>query len=214
MPGPGAPAERYEPLPGLLGLPAHLLRKLSPRGRRVAIATGLVLIAALIATAITLAPRIAESKREQQAREQREKARVHAAERARQIAEQRPRLGRLAAVGAAAGTPSAATMDELEGLITRDAQARVESGELPTRVREADCSTLTRRGAEVLLTCTAVTSRVEASEGGSGVLVGYPYRAALAPASGRYGFCKVSGRPGESLYTDLPPVKLPRACGG
>ena len=81
-------------------------------------------------------------------------------------------------------------------------------------MREADCHTSTRRGARVLLSCTAVTSRVERSAGGSAVLVGYPYRAALSPATGRYGFCKVSGRPGEGLYGKLPPVELPRACGG
>jgi hypothetical protein len=212
MQGPGAPAERYEPLPGVLGLPAHFFRKLSPRGRRIALATGLLLLGALVATAITLAPRISESKREQEARERREAAQSRAAERARLVAEQRPRLGRLAA--SAAGTPSAAAIAELEELIARDARARVASGELSTRVREADCRTVTRRGARFLLSCTAVTSRVEASAGGSAVLVGYPYRAALAPASGRYGFCKVSERPAEGLLGKLPAVTLPRACGG
>ena len=35
---------------------------------------------------------------------------------------------------------------------------------------------------------------------GSALLVGYPYRAKLFLATGRYGFCKVSGRPGEGLW--------------
>lgn len=214
MHGPGAPADRYEPLPGVLGLPAHLFRKLSPRGRRIALATGIVLLAGLVATAITLAPRISESKREQEARNRREAARALAAERARLVAEQRPRNGRLAVRTAAAGGPSAGAVAELEGLITRDAQARVASGQLQARVREAECRTLTLRGDRALLACTAVTSRTEASAGGSAVLVGYPYRAALAPASGRYAFCKISGRPAEGLYGTLPPVELPRACGG
>ena len=30
-----APADRYEPLQGLFGLPGHFLRKLSPRGRGI-----------------------------------------------------------------------------------------------------------------------------------------------------------------------------------
>ena len=215
MTRPVTPADRYDPLPSLFGLPAHVFRKLSPRGRRIAVATGLALLVALVATAITLAPRISESKREQQARERRQAAQALAAERARLIAEQRPRRGRLAdglGAGGAAGT--AAAIAELEGRILRDAEARVASGQLQTRAREADCQTLSRRGARVLLSCTAVTSRVEASAGGSGVLVGYPYRAALFPATGNYVFCKVSGRPAEGLYGKLPPVTLPRACGG
>ena len=79
MTRPVAPADRYDPLPSVLGLPAHVFRKLSPRGRRIAVATGLVLLVALVATAITLAPRISESKREQQARERRQAAQALAA---------------------------------------------------------------------------------------------------------------------------------------
>lgn len=214
MTRPVTPADRYDPLPSLLGLPAHVFRKLSPRGRRIAVATGLVLLVALVATAITLAPRISESKREQQARERRQEAQALAAERARLIAEQRPRRGRLAGGPVAGAAGTAAAIAELEGLILRDAEARVASGQLETRVREADCQTLTRRGARVLLACTAVTSRVEASAGGSGIVVGYPFRAALSPATGSYVFCKVSGRPAEGLYGKQPPVTLPRACGG
>jgi hypothetical protein len=59
-----------------------------------------------------------------------------------------------------------------------------------------------------------VTSDVKASESTTGVLIGYPYRGAVAPTTGRYAICKTSGRPGEGSYTRRAPVELPKACGG
>jgi hypothetical protein len=66
----------------------------------------------------------------------------------------------------------------------------------------------------VLLSCTAVTSDVPGTENSRGVLIGYPYRGAVAPASGRYAICKTSGRPGEGSYTRRIHIPLPQACGG
>lgn len=208
MAPPAQPADRYDPLPGLLGLPGHLWRKLSPRGRRVTGALGALLLAALVATAIVLGPKIAESNRERAAEQRLEERRARAAQRARLAAEQRPRTGRLepgAAPAAIAG---------VELAITRDARARVGTGELETPVERTDCRTLGRDGARLVLGCTAITSETKPSAGVRGVTIGYPYRAAVTPASGRYGLCKTSGRPAEGLLSRDKGVALPRPCGG
>jgi hypothetical protein len=209
MAPPVEPADRYEPLPGLLGLPSHFLRKLSPRGRRLVAVAGIVLLAAAVATAIVLAPRISESKRERAAAERRAHARAVAEERARLEAEQRPRFGRAAGRGGA-GT----LISSVESAITRDARSRAASGEFKTAAQGADCRTLGRDRGRLILACTAVTSQQGKSEATAGLVVGYPYRAAVSPRTGRYAFCKTSGRPAEGLLTREGQVPLPRVCGG
>jgi hypothetical protein len=208
MSPPAQPADRHDPLPGLLGMPAHLMRQLSPRARKIVAALGALLVAAGVVTAIVLGPRIAESNREHAAEQRRAQQHAQAAERARLRAEQRPRTGTLTVagtVGAVAG---------VERAITRDAGARVATGELDTRVRRTDCHSTGRDAGRLLLACTAITSEVDSSAAGGGVVIGYPYRGAVAPATGRYAICKTSGRPGEGSFTRRAPVELPRACGG
>jgi hypothetical protein len=207
-----APADRYEPLPGLLGLPAYLIRKLSPRGRRVATAVAAILLAGAVAGAIVLVPKISEVRRDNAAAERR--AQLEAAKRLRMrlIAEQRPRRGRLA-VERAAG--AGALIPAIERAITRDARARAASGELDNRARRTECRALGREDRRVLLACTAVTSEAQSTEDVTGVVVGYSYRAAVSPASGRFAFCKTSGRPAVGFEArGLPEVELPRVCGG
>jgi hypothetical protein len=203
---PAQPADRHDPLPSLFGLPAHLLRQLSPRWRRIVLAALALLLAGGVATAIVLGPRIAESNRERAAQERREARRADAAERARLVAEQRPRFGRLApGIGLIAG---------VEQAITRDARSRHATGELETLVRRADCERIGTAGSRIRLSCTAITSEVAPTAGNGGVVVGYPYAGAIAPASRRYAICKTSGRPGEGSFTHKAPVELPKACGG
>jgi hypothetical protein len=206
MAPPAQPADRYDPLPGLFGLPGFLLRKLSPRMRKAVLALIAVLVAAGIATAIIVGPKIAESNRERAA-EQRQAAReAAAAELARLRAEQRPRTGTIGSGGAIPG---------VEAAITADARARMGTGEFETRVMRTDCRPVGHDAARrVLLSCTAITSDVPATEHSRGVQIGYPYRGAVEPASGRYAICKTSGRPGEGSYTRNAQVPLPRACGG
>jgi hypothetical protein len=99
-------------------------------------------------------------------------------------------------------------VQSVEASITRDARARVESGELPPpSARYAICKRL--RGYAGRLSCTAVTSEVP----GGGV-VGHPFRARVSLDSGRYTWCKVSGRAGEGAFTQLLNVPVPKACGG
>jgi hypothetical protein len=205
MSPPAQPADRHEPLPGLFGLPAHLLRQLSPGWRKAVVAASALLLAAGVVAAIVLGPRIAESNRERAAEQRRAERRAAAEELARLKAEQRPRTGTLAGGSFIAG---------VERAITRDAQARVATGELDTRVRRTDCHSVGHEGRRTLLACTAVTSDVPPSAGGSGVLIGYPYRGAVEQGTGRYAICKTSGRPGEGSFVERAKVELPRACGG
>jgi hypothetical protein len=205
-----APTDRYEPLPGLLGLPAHFLRKLSPRGRKIAAVIGVLLLAAGVTATILLAPQISESKREHAAAERQARIRANEQERARLIAEQRPRRGRLAP-----GTGTGAAVATIERAITRDAQARAARGELESRARYTNCRSLGLEGRRLQLACTAITSETKTSEDVSGVVVGYSYRAAVSPDGRRFAFCKTSGRPAVGFSTEgLPAVELPPVCGG
>jgi hypothetical protein len=219
MAPPAQPADRHEPLPGLFALPGHLLRQLSPGWRRFVIGTGIVLLVGAVVTAIVLGPRIAESNREHAAEQRRAERLSAAREQARLRAEQRPRTGTLAGGSFIAG---------VEQAITRDARARQATGELDTRVQRTDCHSIGHDGARTLLGCTAVTSEIPPSAGGTAKALAaassatitrraysrYPYRGAVAPATGRYAICKTSGRPGEGSFIQRQKVTLPRACGG
>jgi hypothetical protein len=206
--GVASPTDRYEPLPGLLQLPGYLLRKLSPRGRKVAAGLGVLLLAGAVAAAITLVPRISESKREQAAEERKARAEAAARQREQLIAEQRPRRGRLTA--REAGAPIA----PIERAITDDVQARVAAGKLDNPALRSDCRRLGGDRTRLLLACTAVTSETASTDDYSGVVVGYSYRAAVSLRSGRFAFCKTSGRPAVGFEArGLPEVELPRACG-
>jgi hypothetical protein len=203
-----APADRYEPLPGLVGIPGYLLRKLSPRGRVIALWLGTLLLLGAVGLAIVLVPQISESKRERAAAERKASERALARERARMMAEQRPRRGRLG------GASATALVAHVEEAITGDVGARARNGELQNPALRTECSTLGHEGGRVLLGCTAITSEAASSRNATGVVVGYRYRAAISPESGRFAFCK-SGRPPVGfLPENLPKVKLPRACGG
>lgn len=209
-----APSDRYEPLPGLLGLPAYLLRKLSPRGRKIAAGLGVLLLVGAVAAAIVLVPRISESKREHAAAERQSRLRAAARQRAQVIAEQRPRRGRVR-VNRGGARPTRAFIGTVERAITSDVRARVARGELDNPAARTACRRLAREGGRMLLNCTAITSEVETTENTSGVVVGYTYRAALSPETGRFAFCKSGGHAalGFSARGERA-VELPDACGG
>ena len=63
------------------------------------------------------------------------------------------------------------------------------------------------------LSCTAVTSEVLRDGVRAGV-VGHPFFARVDYGTGRYAWCKVSGRAGEGSFRHMTGVKVPRACGG
>jgi hypothetical protein len=201
--------DRYDPLPGFLSLPSFLYGKLGPGGRRAVKIGGAVLVVGLAVTAIVLLPRISESNRERSAQERHEAAAALAARRERLIAEQRPHRGR--------AEPDASRGAVLAGLragILADARARTAAGKLHgPPARRVECEPV--RGADagaarVPYSCIAVTSDLP-SGSVSGVL-GHPFRAVADFSTGRFTWCKVSGRPGEGSLTSAGLVRLPRAC--
>jgi hypothetical protein len=226
---PSASRDRYEPLPGLLELPGFLIRKLGPRGRRILGAVAALLLLALAAGIVFGLPAVNDTKAERAAAERQARERAQAAEAARLEAEQRLVRG--------SGTPSAglagaeaiearrALAAELAAAVETDARARVQSGELDQGIVRAECERYPRgaRGEDPATnlassmgrySCLAVTADAPRLETQHASSLGYPYRALVDFPSGRFTYCKVSGRPGEgSLRTDIP-VKVPAACGG
>lgn len=209
-----SPGDRYEPLPGLLSIPAFLIRRLGPRGRiALAVIAALALVAAVVG-ALTLVPRITESKRENAERERREAAAHLVARRRALIAEQRPHHGR-----SEAGSSRANVLGDLESGILADARARTAAGKLgrPPASR-VECDPLGHgqdpSGARVRYDCIAVTSDLPASETTPAGVVGHTFAAVVHYDSDRFTWCKVSGRPGEQAITAKFLVKLPRECGG
>lgn len=222
-------SDRYEPLPGLAQLPAFLLRKLSPRGRRVAAALGgLLLVGALAGAAFGL-PALERSREERAAASERAAAEARARQAAALRAELRLRRGRGTPArgldGAAAITARRALAVDLELAVERDAAQRTRTGEFERPVQRVTCERYPRgaRGEEPATdlasptgrySCLAVTRLIEPTATTPAGLVGYPYRAQVHFPSGRFTYCKISGRPGEgSTMADFP-VRVPRACGG
>jgi hypothetical protein len=226
---PNASSDRYDPLPGLTELPAFLIRKLSPRGRRIAAVIGALL---LVGTAIGLyfgIPAITETKAERAAAQRRADAQHEAQLVAKLKAEQRLREGRGTPArgldGAAAIAARHALAADLAAAVQRDADARVQSGEFTRPILRVECERFPRgaRGEDPATdlanpigryTCLAVTADAPKTAGSNSSSIGYPYRALVDFPSGKYTFCKFSGRPGEGSLTREVRVRVPRACGG
>jgi hypothetical protein len=208
---PASQNDRYEPLPGLLSLPGFLYRKLGPRGRMAAKIGGAGLVVALAVAAIVLVPQIRETKREREAQERRDAA-AALAQRVRSLrAEQSPHRGR-----AAADASRAAVVTGLEDGILADARARAAAGRLHgPAANRVECEPLEgsdRGAARVSYECIAVTSDLPSIEASPGGVVGHPFRAVADFSTGRFTWCKVSGRPGEGSLTSGGLVRIPRAC--
>ena len=204
--------DRYEPLPGLLQLPSFLYRKLGPRGRVAARVGGTVLVVGLGVAAIVLVPQIADTKRERADRERREAAAAAAERRTRLIEEQRPHRGT-----GPAGATRGAVLDRLEAAILADARTRAASGELSgPAAKTVRCRPLTGTDAgasRVPYDCIAITSELPSDQSLPQGVIGHPFRAVADYSTGRFTWCKVSGRAGEGGFTrhDLA-VRLPREC--
>jgi hypothetical protein len=193
-------ADRYEPLPGLLQMPGHLVRRLSRRGRLLAAAAALLVVAA----AAVVLPGALESKREHAAAEERAAIRARAARLQTLRAEMRPVAGR--------GTPGPGLVADLAAAVREDSVARARSGELAERPYRVECRRFPpgRRS----YACLAVTAEIPEQETTHGGSIGYPYRALVDPRSGRFTFCKISGRPGEGSLARTVTAPVPPACGG
>jgi hypothetical protein len=226
---PSARPDRYEPLPGLLEIPGFLIRKIPPRARRPAAFAAAILLAAAAVVLILSIPAITDSKQERAAADQ-QAERERRAQRVEELqAELRLRSGRGAAArgleGAAALDARHALAADLAAAVHDDALARVRAGEFTQSVDRVECERFPRgvgapdpaadlskaTGRYSCLAITADAPRVETNEASS---IGYPYRALVHFQSGRFSYCKISGRPGEGSLTREFPVRVPAACGG
>jgi hypothetical protein len=215
----GAP-DRYEPLPGIAALPGWIWRKL-PRSGRIAVA---LLPVAAVVLALLLAPGIDDSKDERSRAESERRAQATAERLERLRAEQQPRFRR----GVPAGenlARRAALVAAFPAAIEADARKRVAAGALDGPIRSVECEpfprTVAGRGAHLdpaevrgRYSCLAVTSVVPESERNVATAIGHPYRVMVNFDTGRYAFCKVSGRPGEFSIGRQPTPPVPAACGG
>jgi hypothetical protein len=221
--------DRYEPLPGLLELPGFLVRKIPPRARKpAAFAAGILLAAVAVALVLSI-PAITESKDERAAtaaHQERERLKQRTAE---LQAELRLREGRgegaRGLTGADAVTVRQALVQDLNAAVLADAQSRVQAGEFTQSVDRVECERFPRgaRGEDPALdlgtaagrySCLAITADSPRVETNAPSSLGYPYRALLQFNSGRFAYCKISGRPGEGSLTREFPVRVPEACGG
>jgi hypothetical protein len=213
-------SDRYEPMPGVAGIPRWVWGKL-PRSGRIALA---LLPFAIVGLILILAPGIDESK-DRRAETERQQRAEQTAERVAQLrAEQRPRFER----GTPAGRDLAARATLVAALpiaIQADARERVAAGALAGPSRSVECEPYPRsvdgRGAHLdpsqatgRYSCLAVTRGAPATERNEASSIGHPYRVLVHFDSGRYAFCKVSGRPGEGSIGREIAAPVPEACGG
>jgi hypothetical protein len=126
--------------------------------------------------------------------------------------------------GAAAIAARQALAADLTEAVEDDARARVLAGDLQQGILRAECERYprgargedpatdlgSRTGRYSCLAITADAPRLETQESSS---IGYPYRALVDFTTGRFAYCKISGRPGEGALREAP-VRVPAACGG
>jgi len=212
--------QRYDPLPGLLGLPGFAWRR-APRAARIAaVALGLLAVAGTLVAI----PLVTEGKRKGDAQRAREEATARAHELRRLRADQAPHRGR---APSAPRTPEAARehaiVSALESAITADVMSRRRAGVLPgapviRTVCRADAGQVAgfqpaaRRAGGAVLACLAATG-VGAVPGGRQFAVGYEFLAAAHWGRAAFTWCKTNPPPGEGFAgTDRPEVQLARAC--
>ena len=220
------PPERHEPLPGLLDLPAFLLRQLAPRGRRAVIAFGAVLLVAVAVGAIVAVPHLRRSELERDRSEARAAKAAAAARRVRLTRESRPRIG--SGPAAAGLRPGAALrarralMISVEASVLEDARDRFRS-EGP--YLGARCTALPKRLESrppqdnlavpiARVECLAIERALAPSARTAGVLLGQPFYARVDFTRGRYAWCKIEEEAGEGFTGVQVSVPVPRACGG
>jgi len=222
------PADRYEPLPGVIDLPGWLWRRLPGPGKVAVVLLPIV----LIAVGLALLPSIEESKQERERAEQQRIERERAAREARLREQQQPRFARAAA--APASVPGRERLVEAAGAsVIADARRRAAAGQLDGPIRGVTCEsyprTVSGRGADQDLSkpagnysCLAVTAQFEGTQDGEQTaygqseagVIGHPYRVRIDFETGRYAFCRVFGRAGEGGLQARLAVTVPRACGG
>jgi hypothetical protein len=217
-------SDRYEPLPGLAELPGWLWRR---SGIALRIGVGVALVAAIAAAAV-IVPSISHSRAERSSQQAREAAAKHAAAIRQLQAEQRPRSGRSGSVDRAGAAPKtrlaarAGLMTDVSDAILADARSRVEAHRLRGPILRATCEPFPRTVGgtppdhdlsrpDGRYACVAVVADIDRSAGGEAGAIGHPYRALVHFDTGRFAYCKISGRPDP---IPDPAVTTPQACGG
>jgi hypothetical protein len=226
---PASSPDRYEPLPGLFEIPGFLIRKIPPRARKPAAFGAAILLAAAVVGLVLTIPAITESKNERSAADARTEREQDAQRVAELRAELRLREGRGPAARGLTGSQAIEAREALAAQLVADVEAdavsRVQAGEFTQSVSRAECERFPRRtpnrdpALELGLStgryaCLAITADAPPSETQNPSRIGYPYRAIVHFETGRFAFCKISGRPGEGGLTGELPVRVPRACGG
>jgi hypothetical protein len=113
-------------------------------------------------------------------------------------------------------------LTDMTASILSDARRRVAAHALNGPIRRVSCEQFPRTvrdtppeldpaAREGRYACVAVVAEIDRSAGGEGGLIGHPYRALLHFDTGRFAFCKISGRPDP---IPDPAIVTPRACGG
>ena len=212
--------DRYEPMPGITRLPGFLWGKLPPAGKGILVVLALGAVAAV---ALSI-PDVNSRKADNRARELREERDARRARLQRLRRQTRPRTLTVATLDDPASAAAVRiearrrTMGRLRSEIVAAAGklegppaklARCERVPADPRPPVADLSART-----VILSCVAVTSEVTANERTTGFDVGYTYRARVDFRSGRLGFCRTIGQPGEGSFTRETQVPASASCGG
>lgn len=219
--------ERHQPLPGLAGLPAHLLGGLPAPVRRILVALAVLLALAAGVGALVVLPASREDARRLEADE---RTRQEAARRERDrlaAAAARPQAGLLPGGrdGQRTVTGRRRGVQALEMAVARDARSRVRRGLMAGPILRATCSPFPasvrslppeedRGRAHGRYECLAATRDFGATEGTEAGSLGHPYRALVDFRAARYAFCKVTMRPGEGGLTRRSVPAVPTACGG
>jgi hypothetical protein len=211
-------------MPNLFEVPGRIWRSM---GRRLRIATAVAALA-VVALALALAPAIRESQQKREAADRREEAQRQERLIRELQAEQRPRFGRSESLAAPGANPQAAlaaragTMEDLSATMLADARRRVRRGAMDGPILRVECERFPRSvvtpGADKDLGrrrgryyCVAITAEFKRSGASIGGALGHPYRAKVDFVTGRYAYCKISGRPDP---TPDPRVTTPKVCGG
>ncbi len=214
------PGDRYEPFPGLTGIPGWLWARM---GRGARIGAGVALASALIGL-LLLIPVLARVRQDNREDERRERAALRAADIKRVNAIQRPRTATTDRDDPAAPAQQrrrirAAAIETLRARILADSRHR--RGVNPARRVQCAGPPGDRRPERSLArasgryACTAVTARVINADGDRAYgVTGYPYRAVVQFRTGGLTWCKVVGRAGEGSLYSRNPTPIPGACTG
>ncbi len=189
--------------------------------RKLAIWTGVAIVVVGAALAI-LVPRIDNGKESRAAKDAAAAAHARAANRARIVAEQRPRHGADAALKPAAGATAAekaaartALVHRVESAIFADSRARARAGEIRQVDGPTTCAVTAgvKVGIVGVYDCFTITRTIKATTGNIAGTIGYPYRAVVDFGKFSYTWCKTEQFPGERLIPDpRTVVQLPPAC--